>query len=895
MPATFSRLTCLLAAVSLSALAGATGAQAKAGAPAEPQIGAQTAAAQAGLSDDDQEDDVVVTGQRERGAVIGNIKPEQQFNSGDIRALGISSVNDLLTELGPEFESASGQPPVVLLEGHRISSFREIRSLPAEAIARVDVLPGEVGLRYGYGADQKVINIVLRKRFHALTAETGGKVSTDGGGGEYTSKGGFLSIHDGRRVNISRETDSTARLFESQRGLTAPDSAARTLAPAEQSVDLNGSYHRPLDARTLATLNVELTSDQSEGNQGLALQPFNIPGTSPYADNAATTTITPVNPDIPALQKYTSAQGVHLGLSVNAERSTGQWTLTGTYDHNESRTLSSRPFDLSAFAAAVTAGDPDADPTLPIPDQFLAIPPADQARSRSDAGEVDLIYNRTLARLPTGDLSATFKLSGAATHVDNQSIRNLAVTNSQLERNSGDGSLNLTVPLSSSSVPLADWIGSLSLDGHASFGQYSDAGSVHGYGMGLHWSPIQAISFTASFDHDQSVPTIAQLGDPAISTQSVPVFDYVNGESVLVTTLSGGNPGLANAEVRKYRLGLTVTPLKDPRLVLSFGLNHSVTDGEAVTLPGITAATQAAFPSRFTRDVDGTLTQLDLRPVNIDSQSSTVFRWGFSFTKSLKTPQKEVEALRAAFRKRYPNGVPGRNRQRQSSQEEAHQDGQGSATSSTPNATSPQSSGQQPGGGSTAQPGSSGTQPAQSAQAQPAGRGSGRFGRHGMRGGRLNFALYHSWTLTNTARIAAGQPEIDLLNGGTLGSNTAPSRHKIEMRAGYSQNGIGVRLSGNWQNASHVEGAAGMPDSNLRFSSLATLDARVFVNLTQIPVILEKVPLLRGSRVFLSVKNVFNSRQHVTDGNGNTPYAYQSAFLDPLGRTVQLTFRKLIF
>jgi outer membrane receptor for ferrienterochelin and colicin len=57
---------------------------------------------------------------------------------------------------------------VVLLEGRRVASMREIGTIPTEAIQRVEVLPEEVALKYGYTATQKVVNIVLRQRFDAL-------------------------------------------------------------------------------------------------------------------------------------------------------------------------------------------------------------------------------------------------------------------------------------------------------------------------------------------------------------------------------------------------------------------------------------------------------------------------------------------------------------------------------------------------------------------------------------------------------------------------------------------------------------------------------------------------------------------------------------------------------
>jgi iron complex outermembrane receptor protein len=52
-------------------------------------------------------------------------------------------------------------------------------------------------------------------------------------------------------------------------------------------------------------------------------------------------------------------------------------------------------------------------------------------------------------------------------------------------------------------------------------------------------------------------------------------------------------------------------------------------------------------------------------------------------------------------------------------------------------------------------------------------------------------------------------------------------------------------------------------------------------------------PWLRGTRISLSVNNVFNTRQRVTDATGVVPNTYQPDYLDPLGRTVRLSIRKL--
>ena len=112
-----------------------------------------------------------------RGSVVGDIPPENTLDARDVRATGATSITELLDALAPQIGSArgrGGEAPVLLLNGQRISGFRELRDIPTEAIQRVEILPEEVALKYGYRADQKVVNIVLRQRFRSTTAQVGG-------------------------------------------------------------------------------------------------------------------------------------------------------------------------------------------------------------------------------------------------------------------------------------------------------------------------------------------------------------------------------------------------------------------------------------------------------------------------------------------------------------------------------------------------------------------------------------------------------------------------------------------------------------------------------------------------------------------------------------------------
>jgi hypothetical protein len=46
--------------------------------------------------------------------------------------------------------------------------------------------------------------------------------------------------------------------------------------------------------------------------------------------------------------------------------------------------------------------------------------------------------------------------------------------------------------------------------------------------------------------------------------------------------------------------------------------------------------------------------------------------------------------------------------------------------------------------------------------------------------------------------------------------------------------------------------------------------------------------------VQLRVDNIFNARPKVHDAAGNVPLGYQPGLLDPLGRTIMISFRKLL-
>ena len=164
--------------------------------------------------------EVVVTA-AQSGAVVGGVVPELQLDPADIQAYGVSTIAELLGQLSAQTRSEQGRggAPVILLNGRRISGFAEIRDLPTEAILRVDILPEEAALNYGFSASQRVVNFVLRPEFKATTAELSGGGPTAGGRVSGQAELGFFNIKNDKRFNIDLKVETATALTEDERNL----------------------------------------------------------------------------------------------------------------------------------------------------------------------------------------------------------------------------------------------------------------------------------------------------------------------------------------------------------------------------------------------------------------------------------------------------------------------------------------------------------------------------------------------------------------------------------------------------------------------------------------------------------------------------------------------------
>ncbi|SDD30654.1 TonB dependent receptor [Sphingomonas sp. YR710] len=833
-----------LTGVALCAMATGLAAQTVPGTTAAPPKSQRPPAA------DSDEGEIEVIGRRLPGAVISDIPPEVQLTPADIRSFGVSSVSELLDELAPQTNSGQGrggEAPVVLLNGRRISGMAEIRDIPTEAIRRVDILPEEVALKYGYRPDQKVVNFVLRPRFRAATGELEGGTSTEGGRDAKEANLFLLKIQGDNRINVGIRYQDADKLEESQRDIissaqgasqtNAADAARyRSLAPATSNLAVNAVLSRPVFGNVQATLNANAGRTTSDSDLGLPPASLTLPAGG-Y--------------DVRGQRTIGNSQ--HLGFTLNDQIGQWRWTATGNYDRAETRTRTDRGFDVS------------------------------QARSISNIGNLQFVAAGPLIAVPAGSLTTSIKVGAEASGFDARSTRSGVTTPGSVSRNIGSGQLSFDLPLASTRNNVLAAIGDLSANLNLAADRVSHFGTLKTIGYGVNWRPRTGINLIWSMTDDHGAPTVQQLGNPQVTTPDVRIFDFASGQTVDITRISGGNPGLLADHRHVMKIGLTVKPLAKTDLTITATYIDSRTRNLAAAFPVAIAQIETAFPDRFTRDADGNLVSIDSRPIQYQREDRQQLRWGINFSRPLRTKaQAAFEAIRAARRAaaergEVPPGLP-----------------EGTPPGQTPGGDQPAPRNGFAGGGGEGQ--AQGQGPGRGFGGPGGGRGFGGGGG-GFGGGRLQFAVYHTWYFKDAILIRDGLPVLDLLGGSATGSNGGQPRHVIDVQAGYTKGWLGSRLSATWQAGTTVRGGAALSGSSgdLNFSPLTTINLRVFANLAQAPGLMRDHPWVRGMRISFNVNNLLDQRVKVRDNGGLTPLSYQPGYVDPVGRTVRIGIRKLFF
>ncbi len=525
-----------------------------------------------------QTSEVTVTSSRET-----DVQPIMQIDPEDVQSYGTSSVQDLLDALGPRIQSSmSDSPPVVLING-RLAGATELKNLPPEAIARVDVLPEKAALRYGFPDDRRVVNLILHEHFRAYVVEGSDSQSTEGGGQTATGDASTTRIDHDTQATVRADYKESEQLLESQRDINSPDSDARTLEPTLHDTKLAATFARELFGLR-PSFEASVDSQATDSLQGLATTGS---GEEQLRQRNTTTT-------------------AHIAGRLNGMAGELNWTAAAAYDQTNTSTGGAAGVDAAGGLA------------------FL------DAHSRLDNVAVDSSVGGPFLQLPAGRPFVSADFNAHLEDFDTETeLTDTSTAGTHLSRTTAQLRLFTYLPLTSRSAGVLPALGNLGARLNFSVQEVSNFGALTAGGFGMNWNPVKPVSLNAAFNTTRTAPTEQNLLAPTVITPDVQTFDFVTAQTAYVTTITGGNPDLRSAETQGTTLGLYIAPFEDRYTFRATYLRRRILDGIG-SLPPASEAVELAFPDRFVRDSVGNLIEIDTRPVNLARAEKDSVNYGFT-------------------------------------------------------------------------------------------------------------------------------------------------------------------------------------------------------------------------------------------------------------------------
>ncbi len=877
------RNSLLIASVVASTLPVAASAQdsAKENGPTLPPVKFGTPPPEADEPEDkDEEPEIVVQGQRppQRGAVIGDIVPDVQFSRASIRALGVSSISEVLDELAPQIRSdrGRGEAPVILVNGHRTTGFSEVRDMPPEAISRIDVLPEEVALKYGFSANQHVVNIVLRKRFRAFVTEVRDSMPTEGGRNTFEPSLSFTRIGADSRINLSARYTRADALMEDQRDVAMPVSQTPyalggniTAAPGATSAEIDPALS------LLAGYPVTIAGVPAIAGSGTP----HLADFVPTANRPEQTDTRPFRTLLPSTEQLALNAVVSRTILTRVEVTVNARLQLGRSDSDSG---------LAGIPLVIPAGNPYS-PFANSVGLYRYASPSDAIRHHNNdlAGHLGLNFNTTTGGWNwslTGAYDRTQSHTRKTTGLDTTDLQ-AAILADDPRINPFAGFASLPVSARAPDSARADTDQStLDMTVHGPLAMLPAGPMAVTVRLGGEWEALDSVSVRSGNTLE------ARLSRQDLSGQfnlDVPIASRRRNALGFLGNLSLNANFAAHrlsdaGTPKSYGFGLTWSPVPAVRVVASMsdedGAPSLMQLGAPVSV--ITGVRAYDFQTGATLDVlqadsgNPALKNDNRRVLKVGATVRPSTTGGLSLTAvflhkrtrdAIVTPIINDAVIAAAFPDHFVRDAAGSLVRIERKPVNLDRETQEELRWGFNFAKGPSARGQMLSGGSQT-------------RSTPA---------------RIQFALYHTWRMRDEVQVKPGLPAINLLDGGAIDPVGGLSRHEIEAQAGISRNGIGVRAGANWRSARRIDGST--PASSLHFSDLATMNLRFFVNFGQQQSWLAQHPWLRGLRLTMSVDNLFDGKPHVIDGTGQTPRSYQRDLLDPLGRTFRISVRKVFY
>ena len=609
--------------------------------------------------------------------------PERSLSEDDIAGYAAGNIEALLTEI--KTETGDEEEPLYIINGQRVSA-NDFAGLAAEAVLNIEILIPGAGAEYGAAPNQRVYVVTLKGEFNSLTLRASHRLATDGAWNAELGEAAFTRIDGDSRANINFNVRDEDALLESDRGIVQPAStlpfdlrgnvipdprgaatevdpalsaragkrvtvaavpsntrptlndfvagantpritdvgAFRTLRPASRNYDLNVSYGTPLTSWLTSSSSVRLVYAEKQSLSGLASRALVLPTTnafSPFSQSVGLALY--ANP----LDQSTRALNGEANLGLNA--TFGKWQVNFNVQDKEAvnRTATERQDPQQSAAPLVLA-----DNRNPFDGDLADLLPVwkDHARARSGTTFVQTTLNGSPFDLPAGPLATTIdaQILGTRAASQNTLLGVPASTNVSRTRMAIGG--NVDIPLTSRAKDILASLGDISAIADYTRIGFSNAAAANRYGYGVNWTPRDWITLGARSNFDHQPPEILMLGAPATVTPSVPIFDILRSETVDVAQITGGNPSLTGESIHIDRLTANLRPI--PKVDFALNADYFMMERRNMiaNLPVESAAVWQAFPQRFTRDANGHLTSVDLRPVNFEGQRLERIRYSFN-------------------------------------------------------------------------------------------------------------------------------------------------------------------------------------------------------------------------------------------------------------------------
>ena len=254
----------------------------------------------------------------------------------------------------------------------------------------------------------------------------------------------------------------------------------------------------------------------------------------------------------------------------------------------------------------------------------------DRTNSALNTGGLQFSLSGRIARLPAGAVVANIKAGfGYQGFLSLDAYPGAPLARSNLVRTDRNAGFNTSLPITSRDNHVGSAVGNLSGTFNIALDDVSSFGALLSQSYGLDWVPIKKVHFSAIFTDHEAAPTVQQVLRPPTFMPNVEMFDFVTGQTVFVTSITGGAPNLRATDDRVASFGVSLGPFLGKTTFSAHYEQHRIRDAVG-SLPPLTTDVELAFPERFVRDAGGTLIEVDNRSVNLQRQDMNDLKWGFN-------------------------------------------------------------------------------------------------------------------------------------------------------------------------------------------------------------------------------------------------------------------------